>query len=348
MAITASSNTNKKQAAQLHAAQLHAPQTPAGQPAAAQLGAARHPRHWVIFVVCLIAGLLSAIALLDYAPYQSREINIPVRDFNLVGMLGAEGSYWMLKFLGLSAWYLPFFLLWMSFSAIRNARFLPLTRILAMLLCIITFSSLATLVTDQFGMTLSGEKANYFPAGHGGMLGKGMYGEFLKEAIGPAGSGIVLPLLYAFGLMLILTKDIFEELEKIAAYLAAWRARRAQARAERAEIRRLAAEDRARAKARARGGYDPAITDTPFALEGKQKNSTHPGTPPGSTPTDATGNTTTAPDTHPTSTDAATLLDANDLPPLDDPDAPPATPASPPTPKIFRDAAPSKTATSNA
>jgi S-DNA-T family DNA segregation ATPase FtsK/SpoIIIE len=338
MAISASSNTNKKQAAQ----------PPPAQPQAGRLGTPRHPRHWVIFVVCMVAGLLSAIALLDYTPRQSIQINNPVPVHNLVGMLGAEGSFWTLNFLGLSTWYLPLFLLWMSFSAIRNARFLPLTRVLAMLLCIVTFSSLATLSGDILGASTS---TLYFPSGPGGMLGKALYGDFLSQAIGPAGAGIVLPILYALGLMLILTKDIFEELEKLATLLAAWRARRAQARARRAERRRIAAEDRARAKARAKGGYDPDITDTPFSLESKQKNASPSALLPGDTSdtggTDATGATNDTgdgvlPPLRPTSTDAATLLDANDMPPLDDPAAPPASPATPPSPKIFRDTNTSK------
>ncbi len=304
MAISASSNTNKKQAA---------------QPQAGQLGTARHPRHWVIFVLCLVAGLLSAIALLDYSPHQSLQIDNPVRGHNLVGMLGAEGSFWTLSFLGLSTWYVPLFFFWMAFTAIRNARFLALTRLLAMILCIVTFSSLATLFGDLFG---AGGSTRYFPSGPGGMTGKALYNDFLSEAIGPAGAGIVLLLLYAIGLMLLLTRDIFEELEKIAAVVNAWRERRAKARAEREEMRRIAAEDRARARARAKGGYDPAITDTPFSLEGKNKNGAPPAAAGPFPP-------------QPTATDAATLLDDDDLPPVDDPEK---TPASPIAPKIFRGA----------
>ncbi|AWI09930.1 DNA translocase FtsK [Ereboglobus luteus] len=301
MASSASSNTNKKQSA----AQ------------AEQLGTARHPRHWVVFVVCIVAGVLASIALLDYAPHQSLQINDPVREHNLVGMLGAEGSYWTLTFLGLSTFYLPLFFFWMAFTSIRNARILALTRALAMVLCVVTFSSLATLFGELFGKS---NPTDYFPSGPGGMLGKALYGDFLSEAIGPAGAGVVLVLLYAIGLMLIFTKDIFAELEKVAAMFAAWRARRAQIRAERAEIRRIAAEDRARAKARAKGGYDPAVTHTPFDLEGKTKDGAANGK--------ARDDDTDAPP-QPTATDAGGHAD-DDPPPVDDPEQPKLSP------KIFR------------
>ncbi len=171
------------------------------------------------------------VAFADYAPEQSLKVTTNPTAKNLVGRFGAEVSFWSLNLVGISTWLIPAFLLWMSYVSVRNARRLANTRIIAMLLCIISLSGLAAM-TDTF------KGSQYFSADLGGVLGNAIYNDLLKDSLGIFGTGFLLGMTYIISLMFILTKDIGMEFEKIGNSFGEWRARRAQQRTEQAAIKR--------------------------------------------------------------------------------------------------------------
>ncbi|MFT3784022.1 MAG: DNA translocase FtsK [Nibricoccus sp.] len=203
----------------------------------------RYPPRWAIASVCLLIGVLLTVALVDYAPEQSRSFSTNPTSKNLVGLFGAEFSAISLYVIGISTWLIPGFLLWMTYVAVRNARRLANTRIVAMLLCIGALSGLASLVAQ----TLHFETSQYFPNKLGGWLGMIIYNN-LEGILGPFGTGLLLAMIYVIGLMFIFTKDIGAEFEKIGNGFAEWRARRSEHKAERKALKEETKEAKNRQK----------------------------------------------------------------------------------------------------
>jgi len=205
----------------------------------------RYPPRWVIGSVCLLIGIMLSVAFVDFSPEQSLVVTTNPTAKNLVGRFGAEASFWSLRLVGISTWLIPAFLLWMAYVSVRNARRLANTRIIAMILCIISLSGLAAMIgsmTDTFKGT------QYFPGGLGGDLGGVIYNNLLKDTLGVFGAGLLLGMIYCIGLMFIISKDIGAEFEKIGNGFSEWRARRAKQSDERAALKREAKEAKSRQK----------------------------------------------------------------------------------------------------
>jgi len=185
------------------------------------------------------------VAFADYAPEQSLKVTTNPTTKNLVGRFGAEVSFWSLYLVGISAWLIPAFLLWMSYISVRNSRRLANTRVLALILCIISLSGLAAMIgtmTDTFKGT------QYFSGDLGGLLGGLIYNSLLKDTLGTFGAGLLLGMIYCVGLMFIISKDISAEFEKIGNGFSEWRTHRAEKSAEMAALKREAKEAKTRQK----------------------------------------------------------------------------------------------------
>ena len=203
----------------------------------------RYPPRWVIASVCFLIGVLLTVAFIDYSPLQNTPRSTNPTAQNLVGTFGSQISWWSLHFIGISMWWIPVFLLWMAYVSVRNARHLAGTRVIAMLLCLSSFASLAAMVDFK--------ETDYFTARLGGLLGGVIYNSMLKDSLGIFGSGLLLGMIYCIGLMFIFTKDIAAEFEKIGNGFGEWRARRAQLNAEKSALKQEAKEAKARQKSSA-------------------------------------------------------------------------------------------------
>lgn len=227
--------------------------------------APRYQPRWAIASSCLLVGLLLTVAFVDFSPEQSAVVSTHPVGRNLVGRFGAEAAWWSLHYIGISTWLLPVFFLWMSYVAVRNARRLAVTRIVAMVICIAAFCSLAA-------MFESFPKSQYFSEGLGGLVGNQLYTNLLLESLGVFGSGLLLSVVYAIGLMFIFTRDIAGEFEAFAISFQEWRENRSKIRAERAELRRQLKEERQRQKG--------AVAPLPAAPPGKKLALTRNTNPP--------------------------------------------------------------------
>jgi len=252
----------------------------------------RYPPRWAIASICFLVGVLLTVALVDFSPEQSLMVSTNPTARNLVGRIGAELAWWSLHLTGISAWLIPVFLLWMSYLSIRNARRLANTRIIAMVLCIVSLSSLAA-------MPESFKNSQYFSADLGGILGTAIYTNLLKDSLGVFGTGLLLGMVYCIGLMFILTKDIGAEFEKIGTAISEWRAHLSAKSAVKAALKREAKD----AKARQKHTAPPIAVGPPPAnkLTLASRNTTPPM---GTTPPIATKNGSTP-----------SLAEAKDAPP---------------------------------
>jgi S-DNA-T family DNA segregation ATPase FtsK/SpoIIIE len=204
---------------------------------------------------------LVTVAFLFFDPKQSRQTStdyihaVP----NPVGSLGAELTWWSLNIIGISTWLLPIFLFWMTFVALRNAKQLAATRLVAMGICIATASGLAAMI-ESFGTS------QYFTQGLGGRLGNLLYQDIFKDTLGGFGSLILLGVVYCLALMFIFTKDITAEFEKLAHGFQEWRDRRSQLKVQAAELRRQIKEAAEKNQTEARAAAaPPAVTAPPPA-----------------------------------------------------------------------------------
>ncbi|MDB6168115.1 MAG: cell division FtsK/SpoIIIE [Verrucomicrobia bacterium] len=234
--------------------------------------AQRYRPNWLEAVICFVLGSFITVALMDYDPAQvTIRSTAPATAKNLMGWVGAD-TVWVLLFtVGLSTWLLPIFLFWMLYVAMRNARHLIVTRVVAMIVAAVALAGITAMFKDaKWGN-------DYFPNGPGGLSGMVIYHRLLADALGAFGSGLLLSTCYVFALMFIFTKDIGLELEKYLATFNAWRAARKARKAALAEQRRKGKEAGAKGKAAVAslasapvGPTSPAAPAGPIGPTGKK------------------------------------------------------------------------------
>ena len=206
--------------------------------------AQRYRPNWPEAVTCFILGTFITVALIDYDPAQvTIRSTAPATATNLMGWIGANTVWALLYAVGVSTWLVPIFLFWMLYVAMRNARHLIVTRVIAMIVASVALAGIAAMVKEaKWGN-------EYFPNGPGGISGLYIYHRVLADAIGGFGSGLLLGTCYVFALMFIFTKDIGLELERYLGMFQAWRAARKARKALLAEQSRKDKEAAARVKA---------------------------------------------------------------------------------------------------
>jgi S-DNA-T family DNA segregation ATPase FtsK/SpoIIIE len=185
--------------------------------------------------------MLLTVSFLDYSPEQVPLNHPNTRVENAVGLFGAYSTYWSIWWLGVSAWFIPAFLFWMTYVSLRNVRQLILARGLSIIVCIVSGAGLGAMIGGF-------ENSDYFATNLGGLVGRGVYDEFLAQLMGGFGSAVLLGLLYVLSLIFILTSDIGAEFDRALQSFHEWRARRQEFKNEearrRAELR--AAEEKAK------------------------------------------------------------------------------------------------------
>ncbi|HUR58537.1 MAG TPA: DNA translocase FtsK 4TM domain-containing protein, partial [Opitutaceae bacterium] len=193
----------------------------------------RYRPNWIGALLCFLLGAFLTVALVAYAPAQSPfDFKPEPTEKNPAGLFGAYAASAMLRAVGMGTWFTPIFLFWMLIVSIRNSKHLTGTRTLAMLVATMVFTGLAAMFDEP---TWS---SNYFPFGHGGVVGQWLYHDFLRAALGPFGSALILGTTYLASLLFIFTRDIGAEIEKILMNFGAWRAARRQKAAAAADARR--------------------------------------------------------------------------------------------------------------
>jgi len=218
----------------------------------------RHRPHWLAAFTCLVFGVLLIVALVDFEPGQSIQHTTNPTSVNLVGVIGAEYTWWAYHLLGAASWLIPAFLLRMAYIYLRSARSLTTTRLLAIACCLISFSALMAMQE-----TLFTNKA-IFTGGPGGLLGAFLYQTLLKDSLGVFGSALIFGTIYLLGFIFIFTRDFIADVARLIQAFNEWRQKRAAlavARAEELRQRREAAAKEAAAAATKAA----AVTNPPMA-----------------------------------------------------------------------------------
>ncbi|MDR1458132.1 MAG: DNA translocase FtsK 4TM domain-containing protein, partial [Puniceicoccales bacterium] len=167
-------------------------------------------REVFLGVVLFVFGLLISIALFCFDPNQSQLVSTEAVDTqlyrSLIGELGISFSFWVTRFIGLSGFAIPLFLLWFSFVILFK-----LPRVFSKFVWLYSFFAILAL-TGLFsichiylfgGKALTGFFENKFSAGLGGIVGLKVFDQFLLPLIGSVLSFIVLVVILLASIWLI-------------------------------------------------------------------------------------------------------------------------------------------------
>jgi DNA segregation ATPase FtsK/SpoIIIE, S-DNA-T family len=150
--------------------------------------------HFMWALACLVTGVLSAVALLDYDWHQNPRFQNPVIGQNQIGSVGLFIASQSLSLLGRASFILPSWLLWMSgMLFLRQSRKLILGRYIAW---VGIFFSVPVLFDLWMTYTLATHPGmqidrNYYQFGYGGWMGKTLYTGLAKNVLGQLGTIVV-------------------------------------------------------------------------------------------------------------------------------------------------------------
>jgi S-DNA-T family DNA segregation ATPase FtsK/SpoIIIE len=212
-------------------------------------------------IVCFIAATYVSAALIHYDPSQTKYLTTSPVSKNLVGWVGADVVFVLFFAIGLSTWLLPLALYWMFWVAIRSSKHLVGTRVVSIVIGIVSMSGLLSMFSQK--------ATNFFPRGFGGWTGQLIYQRLLADALGPFGSGLLLGTVYCFALLFVITRDIGSEIEKMLTNFSQWKADRATRKAELAAERAKRKEERSKQRAALSAG--PAAPVLPVGPTGAKK-----------------------------------------------------------------------------
>jgi len=211
-------------------------------------------------LMCFTLAIMALVAVWDFELTQSRQ-HTTETDENLVGVLGAEGSFWAFYIIGVAAWLGPFYLLWLSVRFLIQQE--PRKRMFcatASLLSLLCASGLASMLEKTQTAKMEGSVFEHqLSEGLGGIVGTFIASTALSPYIGTFGAFLVLLMGVLIGSIIVFTDNLGRLFEWVQTRIRGFLAGRAeskearrQRKAEEAEARRLEKGEAARVKAAAK------------------------------------------------------------------------------------------------
>lgn len=210
----------------------------------------------VVALVCFFVAICGLVAIGDFDLAQSRQ-HTTEPETNLVGFLGAEGSFWAFYLVGIAAWLAPVYLFWMGvrFSTQQDPG-KRLSSSVASIVSLISASGLfAWLAFEQMLQVQSGLFERQLSQGAGGYVGELLIQFVLQPYIGSFGSFLILLMGFFVGSVIVFTNNLERLRTAIRGafdrLIDSWskaRKRRKGVRAERLEAKRKAKAELAIAK----------------------------------------------------------------------------------------------------
>jgi S-DNA-T family DNA segregation ATPase FtsK/SpoIIIE len=145
-------------------------------------------------LVCLVTGVLSAVALLDYDWHQNPEFQNPVIGQNEIGAVGLFIASKSLLLLGRASFILPGWLLWMSgMLFLRQSRKLFLGRYISWVALFFSVPILFDLWMNYMQASNPAMKidGNYYQFGYGGWMGHTLYTGLFHKMLGGLGTVVL-------------------------------------------------------------------------------------------------------------------------------------------------------------
>jgi S-DNA-T family DNA segregation ATPase FtsK/SpoIIIE len=217
-------------------------------------------------LLAFTVALMSFVAIWDFELSQSRQFTTEP-GMNLVGVLGAEGSFWAFHLIGIATWLIPVYLLWMGVRCvIQQERGKRLFVLLASLLSLSCVSGVAAMLEVVGALRVEGGIFEHqLSHGVGGVVGEFVAPVLLEPFIGPFGAFLALLMGSLVTSVVVFTDNLGRLLdwmqERYRTFLetrAQSKETRKQRRAEALKAKQLAKEEAARQKAEAKAAAKAA------------------------------------------------------------------------------------------
>ena len=201
----------------------------------------------VIGFIFLVIGILFVISLfafdLDHSSYKRVDFGPTnaVADGGqnfAVGVVGEKVAFWTLVIFGCSAWVVTLCWFWIAYVCFfKRSHLFKWPQVLAMAAYVFSISILASMIQEVFFENRTEQIHNdwSFAEGLGGVVGTTLYTNLLKTALGPLGTSIVVGATLVVSLMVLLTADLSNMMERIQTWWAESKVARAERRQKRKE-----------------------------------------------------------------------------------------------------------------
>lgn len=225
--------------------------------------APRSRGKWGWAILCFVVAVLLLFSFIDYRPEQSSEYSTTLTDRNMVGLFGSVVSYYAFTLIGVASWLIPLFLVWTSWILIRKVKRLAISRLVAMLVCIISACGLAAMPEIR-----NESFVQIYHEGAGGVLGTLLYDRLLAKYLGTFGSTVIFLAAYITAWFFVFTRDVGAQVDSFFESYHQWRSTRKERKTERRRLKAEAKEAR-RNKKRAEAAAPPqAETAEPVKAPG--------------------------------------------------------------------------------
>lgn len=194
-------------------------------------------------------ALLSFVAIWDFEKIQSRQVSTEPAT-NLVGVIGAESSFWAFHFFGVATWLFPLYALWIGVRfLIQQEPRKRLTTMLAAVASLVCASGLAAMVESTGTVAADGIFEHQLSEwGVGGLLGGFFAGTLLEPYVGPFGSFFILLIGFVAGSFVVFTDNFGKFLDYIQETYRTFLAGRSESKEERAKKKAELAEAKRKEK----------------------------------------------------------------------------------------------------
>ena len=183
-------------------------------------------------------ALCSFVAIWDFEIAQSRQHTTEL-EMNLVGVFGAEASFWAFHFIGVATWLIPLYLLWAGVRFILQQQ--PRRRMVsgfATVGSLICASGLAAMMEAIGTVKMQGGIfEQQLSQGVGGVFGEFLAAVILQPFIGPFGSFLILLMGFVVGSVIVFTDNLGRFLDYIQNAYSSFLAERAGSKEERKALR---------------------------------------------------------------------------------------------------------------
>ena len=160
-------------------------------------------------LVCFFLAICSLVAIGDFDISQSSQ-HTTEPSTNLVGFLGAEGSFWAFYLIGIATWLVPVYLLWggVRFSTQQEPGKRTRSSI-ASAVSLISASGLAAMMEfEQIFHAQGGIFERQLSQGHGGCVGELLVKFVLQPYIGSFGTFLILLMGLFAGSVVVFTNNL--------------------------------------------------------------------------------------------------------------------------------------------
>lgn len=208
-------------------------------------------------LLCFFLGICSLVAIGDFDIAQSRR-HTTEPETNLVGFLGAEGSFWSFYLIGVGAWLIPAYLLWIGvrFATQQEPGKRSRSAVASLVSLISAAGLFAMLEFEQLMQAQGGIFERQLSQGVGGRVGELLIQLVLLPSIGPFGSLLLLLMGLFFGSVIVFTNN----LERLRTVVKSALRRFSESWAKSREMRKAMRAQRLEAKRQAKAELEIAKT----------------------------------------------------------------------------------------